>query len=96
MQITQMSQALQTLSHAPAPVVQNYADAEKPTGTKDGANLTFQLVNTPPPSTGLRLFKNGLLLQRDSDYTVSGNTVTFKGAAATPTAVDTLVAFYHW
>jgi len=92
---TQSNQMLQTLARLSTATTPNFSDAEIPTGTKDGVNLDFQLVNTPAANS-LKVFKNGLLLQRDLDYTLTGNKISFKNASVTPTEGDTLVAFYRW
>lgn len=74
--------------------VVTFVDSELPTGTKDGSNLTFNLVFAPSPAIGLKLYKNGMMLRQGGDYTLSGSTVTFV-AAATPRTNDSLTAFYR-
>jgi len=63
---------------------------EVPSGTIDGANVTFTLANTPTTGT-VQLFKNGLLLIPTTDYSVSGNTITFVVA---PPGGSTLLCHY--
>jgi hypothetical protein len=72
----------------------SFADDETPTGTINGTNLTFTLVAAPSPTSSLRLYKNGMLLQQHSDYSLSGSTVTFVSAAA-PQTGDSVVAYYR-
>ena len=71
-----------------------FVDNETPQGTADGVNLTFRLAGSPTSNT-LRLYKNGALLQANSDYAVSGATVTFTSALVTPGAGDKLTAYYR-
>jgi hypothetical protein len=51
---------------------------ESPSGLRDGVNQSFVLANKPLPSSSLMFFYNGQLLEQgpDSDYVVSGSTVT--------------------
>lgn len=72
-----------------------FADAETPGGVIDGVNLAFTLAATPNPASGLKLYKNGVLLQIGGDYTLSGNTVTFINATIAPQPGDKLVANYR-
>lgn len=72
-----------------------FADAETPGGIIDGVNLTFTLAAAPNPASGLKLYKNGVLLQLGGDYTLSGNTVTFINATITPQPGDKLLANYR-
>lgn len=72
----------------------NFSDAENPAGTINGTNPTFTLAGTPNPVMSLKLYKNGLLLQQNNDYTLSGSTITFK-ASVVPQGNDSLVAFYR-
>lgn len=48
---------------------------EKPIGVIDGNNVLFSLQYAPSPSDGLMLFLNGVLLEKDDDYMLSGNQV---------------------
>jgi hypothetical protein len=70
-----------------------FADAETPTGTVNGTNNVLTLAYTPLGSSML-LFRNGLYMTPNFDYTLSGQTVTFV-AGATPQANDTLTASYR-
>lgn len=73
------------------PVAQ-FADGETPGGTINGTNLAFTLAAAPSPATSLRLYKNGMLQQQGSDYTVAGATVTFSSA---PQLGDAVTASYR-
>jgi uncharacterized protein YoxC len=72
-----------------------FVDAATPTGTINGTNLVFTLASAPNPATSLKLFKNGLLLSQNGDYSLSGSTITFAGTATTPQTGDTLLASYR-
>src|SRR5580704_4969623 len=77
-----------------APVVlPTFVSAETPGGLVNGLNSTFTLTNTPSGSS-LLLFRNGVLVQAGVDYTLSGSTIQFAGAAI-PQPQDTLVADYR-
>jgi len=71
----------------------HFADSEVPGGSVNGTNVTFTLVNTPNPGLSLELYKNGVLLQQNSDYTLSGSTITFSTA---PQTGDSLLASYRY
>jgi hypothetical protein len=70
-----------------------FFDAEIPGGIVDGTNNTFTLAN-PPSGTSLALFRNGLYMLNNFDYTLSGQTITFL-AGGVPQPADTLVANYR-
>lgn len=70
-----------------------FSDAETPAGSVDGANNTLTLANTPL-GLSLMLFRNGLYLTPNFDYTLSGSTITFV-PGATPQSGDTLTASYR-
>lgn len=71
-----------------------FADAEMPSGTVDGVNGTFQLLAPPAPASSLGLFRNGLMVTQNSDYTISGSTITFLPGSI-PQPGDVLEAFYR-
>ena len=54
----------------------NFSVEETPTGTIDGANVTFTVANTPIAGT-FALYLNGQRLTAGVEYTRSGTTVTF-------------------
>ncbi len=72
-----------------------FIDDQSPQGTIDGANTTFVLTSAPTPLLSLKLYKNGDLLQQNTDYTLSGTTINFVSTAVTPKVGDSLVAFYR-
>jgi hypothetical protein len=72
-----------------------FSDAEVPSGTINGTNTIFTLAAAPNPVLSLELYKNGMLLQQNSDYTLSGTTVTFTTAQVTPQPGDSIVAYYR-
>jgi hypothetical protein len=71
-----------------------FIDGEVPSGALNGVNATFSLANTPNPATSLELFRNGLLLQQNLDYSLSGSAITFQSGTV-PQPSDTLQAFYR-
>jgi hypothetical protein len=73
-----------------------FSDAEVPSGTVNGTNATFTLSAAPNPMLCLKLFKNGMLLAQNGDYTLSGTTVTFTSAQVTPQAGDSIIAYYRY
>jgi uncharacterized protein YoxC len=72
-----------------------FTDAEVPSGTINGTNPTFTIAAAPNPVFSLRLFKNGMLLAQNADYTVSGTTLTFTSAQVTPQVGDSIIAYYR-
>jgi len=76
-------------------VLPSFSDGEVPTGSINGSNAVFTLVNAPSPAASLDLFLNGLMMAVGVDYTLSNNVITFL-TASTPQAGDTLVASYRF
>lgn len=78
------------------PRLVTFVDAEVPSGTIDGANNTFTLVNSPTPGNSLKLYLNGVLMRPGAleDYELSGSTITFNGGQL-PQTGDTLIAYYR-
>jgi hypothetical protein len=72
----------------------SFADAEVPAGTLDGVNTAFTVAFSPNPVGSLQLYKNGVLLNPGTDYSLSGASVTFLGNAI-PHPGDKLQAFYR-
>lgn len=72
----------------------NYAGAETPAGTIDGANRVFSLAQLPITGS-LQLFRNGLIQKEGLHFTVSDQTVTF-AETATPETNDVLIAYYRY
>lgn len=67
--------------------------AEAPGGTINGTNATFTLANAPNPGLSLRLYKNGMLMLQNGDYSLSGKTITFTSGVI-PQTGDLLAAYY--
>ena len=65
---------------------------EAPAGSVDGRNAVFTLKNAPYPGV-LAVFKNGLRLNANSDYSASGNKISFS-APSVPQPGDQLQADY--
>lgn len=72
-----------------------FVDNETPTGAINGSNLIFQTASVPNPTPSLKVYKNGLLLLPNLDYSVSGSRITFSSAATTPGTGDALKVFYR-
>jgi hypothetical protein len=70
-------------------------DGETPAGTIDGTNVTFTLSRSPNPSASLLLARNGVLMNSQTDFTISGNTITF-AAGSIPQVGDALMAWYRY
>lgn len=75
-------------------VTASFIDAETPTGNVDGSNVNFTLVFAPAPALSLKLYKNGVLLLQNTDYTVTGRNLVMN-ATVTPRPGDSLVAAYR-
>ncbi len=73
----------------------NFADSEVPVGPVDSSNRTFQLAFQPSPPTSLILTRNGLVMKRGLDYTLSGKSITFI-VEQTPQVGDVLLAWYRY
>jgi hypothetical protein len=71
-----------------------FMDSEVPTGNIDGTNLAFALAATPTPAASLVLYRNGLRMKVNLDYSLSGRIVIFP-AALVPHAGDSLIASYR-
>lgn len=72
-----------------------FADAEIPSGTVDGINLVFTLQNAPSPASSLLLTRNGLVMQRNVDYSLSGSAISFF-LGSVPSQGDLLLASYRY
>ncbi len=73
----------------------SFADGEAPGGVANGVNLSFSLAAAPNPASSLQLYKNGVLLQLNGDFTLSGATINFVSMAVTPQSGDKLIANYR-
>lgn len=76
-----------TIGNSPAAFV----DGEVPGGSINGSNVTFTLANTPT-SGSPHLFLNGLRLVLNTDYSISGLTITMGSA---PQTADSLIVDYR-
>jgi hypothetical protein len=74
--------------------ISSFVDAEVPAGVIDGKNGTYKLAAVPTPTTSLQVYRNGLLLRRPDDYTLTGSTVNFVPDSL-PQPGDLLQAFYR-
>lgn len=62
----------------------SFSDAETPSGSVNGSNVTFTLANSPSPATSLSLYVNGALqTPGGEDYSLSGATITMVNAPLT-------------
>ncbi len=74
----------------------SFSDGEVPSGSINGSNVTFTLLNAPSPGESLVLMRNGIVQGQDGaqiSYSLSSNTITFSSA---PLSGDTLVAWYRY
>ncbi len=76
-------------------VLPEYSDNETPSGTINGSNTTFTLLNAPSPAASLQVYLNGLLMAQAVDYSISNSTLTF-AVASTPQTGDVLLASYRY
>jgi hypothetical protein len=75
--------------------VSSFTDYEVPGGVIDGNNRGFTLTATPNPPLSLKLYKNGVLLNQNGDFTLSGKNISFANSTVTPRPGDSLVASYR-
>lgn len=66
---------------------------EKPTGTKNGTNMVFTLVNSPLVNEAT-IFLNGLAQDPGVDYSISTATITFLLSA--PISTDVITVNYNY
>ena len=71
-----------------------FFDAEIPAGTVDGSNTAFTIQQAPNPPASLALYRNGLYLRQNLDYTLSGTAIVF-GPGLAPQPGDTLLCSYR-
>ncbi len=71
-----------------------FVDGETPNGVINGANPTFTLVDTPNPASSLLLYRNGMLMKSNLDFTLSAGTINFLSASI-PQTGDILLASYR-
>ncbi|MDQ2711747.1 MAG: hypothetical protein M3Y24_05825 [Acidobacteriota bacterium] len=75
--------------------IMTFTDSEIPGGVIDGNNLVFTVAAAPNPAISLKLYKNGVLLTQNTDYAVSGASITFSSLSITPQVNDSLLASYR-
>ena len=66
--------------------------SEIPTGTINSSNVTFTLAHTPAVSAGVQVVLDGVTQYNGTDFSVTGNTITFVTA---PTTGSSIYAFYN-
>jgi len=71
-----------------------FVDAETPSGTVNGVNTVFTLVQAPNPAASLGVYLNGIHLDAGLDYTLSSNSITFI-AGVVPQTGDVVVCAYR-
>ena len=71
-----------------------FVDQEVPTGAINGSNAVYTLSQAPSPAASLQLYRNGVLMKLNVDFTLSGVTVTF-GSLSIPQTGDLLLASYR-
>ena len=54
-----------------------FVDGETPTGSVDGVNTAFTLVQSPNPTGSLAVYRNGMRTRSGLDYTSTGSSITF-------------------
>jgi hypothetical protein len=78
----------------PEIVVAQHAE-EIPSGTVNGTNATFTIVNTPSPTTSLKLWVDGVLMTRTTHYTLSSTTITFVSSFKPITGQNIFTAYRY-
>lgn len=71
-----------------------FIDGESPAGNIDGSNTVFTLTQAPNPVGSLALYRNGLRLRANLDYTASSNQIVFQAGLA-PQTGDVLQCSYR-
>jgi len=54
-----------------------FVDGEVPAGAINGSNASFTLSQIPYPAASVAVYRNGLRLSSNADYTISGSSITF-------------------
>lgn len=83
------------LSYIITSLALNFADNEVPSGTINGVNTVFTLVNSPSPSSSLKVYVNGQRLKPGigNDFTISGLTITL---TQPPIVGDVILCDYRY
>ncbi len=71
-----------------------FVDNETPGGAVDGSNVTYTLAFTPIPAGSLAVYRNGLHLSPNVDFTLNNNIITLV-SAQTPQPGDILTCWYR-
>lgn len=71
----------------------NYIAGENLLGIKNGTNRVFTLVNIPVLNSETIIFAK-MVLERGTDYTISGNTITIAPNIPAPTTGEMLTTNY--
>lgn len=79
------------MSRPSARLLKDFMRQETPTGLVNGSNTVFAIAQAPDENDSIMLFKNGILQMQSTDYTISGQTLTFVTA---PAVVSDLVCIY--
>lgn len=66
----------------------HFLDPYTPTGTVNGVNTDFTLSHTASPTTSLKVWLNGQKQKLTTDYTLTGNTITFLSAPPTNSVIE--------
>ena len=92
--LTDIVSTLQNASGLNAALTMN----ETPSGTINGSNKIFSLLNAPFPASSLMLFLNGQLLTpgENSDFTLSSSTITLSSTINAPKVDDVLRSMYSY
>jgi hypothetical protein len=71
-----------------------FVDSETPGGTVNGSNTSFTLSQAPNPAASLSLYRNGMRMSANLDYTLAGTGIVFV-PTQTPQPGDLLQASYR-
>ncbi len=71
-----------------------FVDFEVPGGAMNGSNTQFSLARTPLPPASLQLVRNGIVLKRGVDFSLTSNTIAFSSPNV-PLSDDTILASYR-
>jgi hypothetical protein len=71
-----------------------FVDGEAPAGVVNAVNSTFTLSAVPSPSNSLMIYRNGILLSPNADFSITAANVVF-GARSIPSPGDTIQAWYR-
>jgi hypothetical protein len=77
-----------------ATLLATFVDGETPSGSINGSNRAFTLINSPSPASSLLLYRNGVLQALGTDYTLNSNAIQFS-TVSVPQSGDTLLASYR-